>query len=76
MLKRDARACLMDARISKDGAAMDDAYRTYLENRAREERERAATRPATDPAAIAHRKLAEEYERRIATGFDGRTVLS
>lgn len=49
---------------------MDSEYRAYLERRAREERERAAKMPPTDPAAIAHRKLAEEYERRIALGLD------
>lgn len=55
---------------------MDGEYRAYLQRRADEERRRANALSPADPAAIAHRKMAEEYERRIATGFEGYLVMS
>lgn len=50
---------------------MDGEYRAYLQRRADEERRRANALSPADPAAIAHRKMAEEYERRIAKGLEG-----
>jgi hypothetical protein len=43
---------------------MASENRDYYRQRARQERERAGALPLDDPAGIAHRRMAEQYERR------------
>ena len=47
----------------KPGKVVETEDKEYFMRRAREERARAEALPPTDPAAIVHRRLAEEYER-------------
>jgi len=52
---------------------MASENRDYYLQRARQERERAESLPGNDPAGIAHRKMAEQYELR-ADGAGARIV--
>jgi len=49
--------------------------RAFLTRRAREEREKAAA-CEDNSAALAHRHMAEEYERRLSSGHTGTRAVA